>query len=93
MLFHLPFFSTITRLRRHGRKCLLVLRIASATSQSSANLVINNLGPSKNKALGYDTRDQLILQAGWITVGIPFNTLGSTHSFVSSDYHTCLITR
>jgi len=29
------------------------------------------------KALGYDTLDQLILQCGWITMGIPSNLLGA----------------
>lgn len=59
--------------------------------QSTAVLVINNYGPTLYEALGYDTRDRLILQAGWVTVGIPFNTLGKLHckrqSLNPSDCH------
>jgi hypothetical protein len=44
--------------------------------QSTAVLVINNYGPTLYKALGYGTKDQLILQCGWITVAIPFNFIG-----------------
>jgi MFS family permease len=45
--------------------------------QSTAVLVINNYGPQLYKSLGYDTRDQLALQCGWITVGIIFNFVGA----------------
>lgn len=44
--------------------------------QSTAILVINNYGPTLYEALGYGTRDRLVLQCGWVTVGIPFNALG-----------------
>ena len=49
-------------------------------SQSCGNLVLANYGPTLYKALGHNTLDELILQAGWITVGIPFNMLGKTRS-------------
>ncbi|KIX98818.1 uncharacterized protein Z520_05279 [Fonsecaea multimorphosa CBS 102226] len=45
--------------------------------QSTAVLIINNYGPTVYKALGYDTLNQLILQCGWITMGIPANLIGA----------------
>ncbi|KAF1981968.1 MFS general substrate transporter [Aulographum hederae CBS 113979] len=45
--------------------------------QSTAVLVINNYGPTLYQALGYDVKDRLILQAGWVTVGLPANALGA----------------
>lgn len=44
--------------------------------QSTAVLVINYYGPTIYKALGYDTLDQLIFQAGWLTLAIPSNFIG-----------------
>jgi MFS family permease len=39
-------------------------------------LVINNYGPTFYKALGYDTTQQLLLQAGWVTVAPPMCFVG-----------------
>lgn len=50
--------------------------------QSTAVLVINNYGPTLYAALGYDTYHRLILQAGWVTVGIPFNALGEFGTWI-----------
>ncbi|KAF2822974.1 MFS general substrate transporter [Ophiobolus disseminans] len=45
--------------------------------QSTGVLVINNYGPTLYKTLGYDTKQQLEFQCGWITVGIIFNAIGA----------------
>jgi len=45
--------------------------------QSTAILVINNYGPTFYSALGYNVRQQLFLQGGWVTVSIPFCLLGA----------------
>ncbi|KAF2103327.1 general substrate transporter [Rhizodiscina lignyota] len=47
-------------------------------AQGTATLVINNYGPLLYKSLGFDTVQQLLIQAGWITVcpfGNYFNAL------------------
>lgn len=45
--------------------------------QSTGVLVINNYGPTLYATLGYDTKQQLEFQCGWITVGIIFNAVGA----------------
>ncbi|ORY17254.1 general substrate transporter [Clohesyomyces aquaticus] len=45
--------------------------------QSTGVLVINNYGPTLYKTLGYDTKQQLEFQCGWITVGVVFNAVGA----------------
>jgi MFS family permease len=63
--------------RRPSYRKRTILACAFAfIGQSTAVLVINNYGPTLYKALGYGTKDQLILQCGWITVAIPFNFIG-----------------
>ena len=44
--------------------------------QTTAVLVINNYGPTFYSALGYDTTQQLLLQAGWVTVAPPMCFVG-----------------
>ena len=39
--------------------------------------MLTTQGPTLYKSLGFGTRDQLILQCGWITGGIPANFLGA----------------
>lgn len=63
------------------RKRVILACAFAFIGQSTAVLVINNYGPTLYKALGYGTKDQLILQAGWVTVGIPFNSLGMIPRF------------
>ncbi|KAF2029182.1 MFS general substrate transporter [Setomelanomma holmii] len=45
--------------------------------QSTGVLVINNYGPTLYATLGYDTKQQLEFQCGWIIVGIVFNAVGA----------------
>ncbi|OAG05580.1 MFS general substrate transporter [Paraphaeosphaeria sporulosa] len=45
--------------------------------QSTGVLVINNYGPTLYATLGFDTKQQLELQCGWISVGIVFNAVGA----------------
>ncbi|KAF2015641.1 MFS general substrate transporter [Aaosphaeria arxii CBS 175.79] len=45
--------------------------------QSTGVLVVNNYGPTLYATLGYDTKQQLEFQCGWITVGIIFNAVGA----------------
>ncbi|KAF2656472.1 MFS general substrate transporter [Lophiostoma macrostomum CBS 122681] len=45
--------------------------------QSTGVLVVNNYGPTLYATLGYDTKQQLEFQCGWITVGIVFNAVGA----------------
>lgn len=43
-------------------------------------LVINNYGPTFYSALGYGTTEQLLLQAGWVTVAPPMCFVGGVLS-------------
>ncbi|KAF1848799.1 MFS general substrate transporter [Cucurbitaria berberidis CBS 394.84] len=45
--------------------------------QSTGVLVINNYGPTLYATLGFDTKRQLELQCGWLSVGIVFNAIGA----------------
>ena len=74
------------------RKRAVMGVIFAFIGQSTAILVVNNYvslslilmkiiltfqGPTLYKALGFGTRDQLILQCGWITGAIPANFIGA----------------
>jgi sugar porter (SP) family MFS transporter len=59
------------------RKRVIMGMTFAFIGQSTAILVVNNYGPTFYKALGFGTRDQLILQCGWITGGIPANFVGA----------------
>ena len=64
-------------IRKPGyRKRTLLGALFGFTAQSTGVLVLNNYAPTIYKSLGYGTRDQLILDCGWITVGIVFTLLG-----------------
>ncbi len=59
------------------RKRVILGTVFAFIGQSTAILVVNNYGPTFYKTLGFGTRDQLILAAGWITGAIPANFLGA----------------
>ena len=74
------------------RKRAIMAIVFAFIGQSTAILVMNNYvslllalttasdtiqGPTLYKALGFGTRDQLILQCGWITGAIPANFIGA----------------
>ncbi|KAF9889302.1 hypothetical protein FE257_007411 [Aspergillus nanangensis] len=63
--------------RASYRKRVILACAFAFIGQSTAILVINNYGPTLYAALGFGTLDQLKLQCGWLTVGIPFNALGA----------------
>ena len=58
------------------RKRTLLACTFAFIGQSTAVLVINNYGPTFYKALGFGTRDQLILQCGWISTAVLANITG-----------------
>lgn len=58
----------------HFRKRCIVGFLILFGCQGTGTLVINNYGPTLYKALGFGTVDQLLLQAGWISV-CPFGNL------------------
>ena len=58
--------------RRRFEICCLY----GAISQSTGLLVISAYGSVLYGTLGYDARDQIIFQCGYITVGVVFNILG-----------------
>ena len=60
------------------RKRTMLGMLFGFSGQSTSVLVLNNYGPTIYKALGYGTRDQLILQSGWITVGVVFTLFGAS---------------
>jgi hypothetical protein len=67
------------------RKRVILACAFAFIGQSTAVLVVNNYGPTLYESLGYGVKDQLILQCGWVTVGIPFNTLGKNlHAFLTN---------
>jgi len=59
------------------RKRSIMAIVFAFVGQSTAILVINNYGPILYKSLGFGSRDQLILQCGWITGAIPANFVGA----------------
>jgi MFS family permease len=78
-----PTWWEMFRRPSYRKRTLLAIGFAFI-GQSTAVLVINNYGPTLYKALGYDTRDQLILQCGWITVAIPGNLAGECLSLLKT---------
>lgn len=62
------------------RKRVLIIGWMSFIGQSTAILVINNYGPTFYSALGFKTTQQLLLQAGWVTVAPPMCFVGSVLS-------------
>lgn len=58
------------------RKRVAIICWLCFIGQSTAVLVINNYGPTFYSALGYDTTQQLLLQAGWVTVAPPMCFVG-----------------
>ncbi|GME48245.1 hypothetical protein G7Z17_g7062 [Neofusicoccum parvum] len=57
---------TVPSYRRRAVVGFLVMFCAQCTGTQ----VINNYGPSLYASIGFGSRDQLLLQAGWISVGI-----------------------
>ncbi|KAF8139226.1 general substrate transporter [Mycena galopus ATCC 62051] len=71
-----PSWSEMVR-RASYRKRVLIAAGFAIIGQSTAVLVINNYGPTLYKSLGFDTKDQLALQCGWLTVSIFGNFFGA----------------
>jgi MFS family permease len=71
-----PSWSEMVR-RASYRKRVLITAGFAIIGQSTAVLVINNYGPTLYKSLGFDTKDQLALQCGWLTVSIFGNFFGA----------------
>ncbi|KAF8212868.1 general substrate transporter [Mycena galopus ATCC 62051] len=71
-----PSWSEMVR-RASYRKRVLIAAGFAIIGQSTAVLVINNYGQTLYKSLGFDTKDQLALQCGWLTVSIFGNFFGA----------------
>ncbi|KAJ7797744.1 general substrate transporter [Mycena olivaceomarginata] len=63
--------------RASYRKRVLITAGFAIIGQSTAVLVINNYGPTLYKSLSFGTKDQLVLQCGWLTVSIFDNFFGA----------------
>ncbi|KAH7371440.1 general substrate transporter [Pyrenochaeta sp. MPI-SDFR-AT-0127] len=59
------------------RRRVAITCFYSFLGQSTAILVINNYGPTFYSALGFEVRQQLFLQAGWVSTAIPSCLLGA----------------
>ncbi|OAL32912.1 hypothetical protein AYO20_07703 [Fonsecaea nubica] len=60
-----------------NQKRLMVGMGFAFVGQSTGDLVINNYGPTFYSALGFNPKDQLILQAAWVSVSIFGNLVGA----------------
>ncbi|KIW16988.1 hypothetical protein PV08_04179 [Exophiala spinifera] len=64
-----PSYLEMIRKPSYRKRVLLTMGYAFF-GQSTGVLVLNNYGPTIYKELGYDTVIQLILQCGWVTLGL-----------------------